>query len=65
MRHTAVETPGDDGHIHIVPTFEDNHIYTERCWCKPKWDAENRKDWVGGWADHKVIVHNSVKEMEQ
>jgi hypothetical protein len=65
VKHSAVETPGDDGHIHVIPTFGPEHDETERCWCRPEWDAKNRAEYGRGEADYKVFIHRTVKDLEQ
>jgi hypothetical protein len=53
-----------DGNIHVTPNGED-HQESENCWCNPKWIEENKKEFLSGEANCKVLVHRTKKECEQ
>jgi diadenosine tetraphosphate (Ap4A) HIT family hydrolase len=66
MKHAAVETPGDDGHIHIIPVYSnDEHEPDQTCWCRPEWQESNRAQWRSGEIDYKVFLHKSDGELRQ
>lgn len=59
MRDT-IET---DDEIHVVPKKDIiDHELSEMCVCAPRWDRENKKEFLIGRARKRVFVHNSMKD---
>ena len=49
--------------IHVVPESDIiTHELNEMCVCAPKWDRENKKEFLIVRAKKKVFVHNSMKD---
>lgn len=49
--------------IHTMPTNDIiEHTESMYCECVPKWDEENKRDFLSGKSDKMVIVHNMVRE---
>lgn len=49
--------------IHTMPTNDViEHEESTFCECQPKWDEQNKKDFLEGKSDKMVIIHNLIRE---